>query len=269
MNVDFEKLLPFWFRPIDDIFDDFSKYQYGSKEDKSRRIFIDHNSDILAVAHLDTVQFPKIHKFSKQHIGGAGFDDRLGCAIAYTLSKSLGMDLLLCDEEETGNSTAQYHICKDYNWIVEFDRRDTEVVTYGLDNPDFVTELKKYWIIGIGSFTDICFLKTESCSFNLGIGMYYEHFPQSYFDIKKCNKQIETFIDFYKKNKDIKYKISPNKNNGFGHISRYDLFYESKVKNSDSLCDFCGNYAECEDVFGWSICEECFLGFASLYSLDT
>ena len=152
----------------------------------------------------------------------------------------------MTDHEENGMTTAKYHKLKDYNWIVEFDREGTDVVTYGLDSLEFRQQLTKYWEIGFGSFSDICDLDTDVCCFNLGIGHYNSHSKKAFVNIKKMKKQIETFRLFYEANKDTKYKREIRE-------SRKHIFYD----DADEICEFC-NMTCGVTVFGVSVCEDCF-----------
>ena len=58
----------FWFKPIDKIFSTFGDHVLDGNDPKKRRIFIDRGSDILFVAHLDTVLDPLFVKENKKRI---------------------------------------------------------------------------------------------------------------------------------------------------------------------------------------------------------
>jgi hypothetical protein len=245
--------LEFWFCKKKRIFRDFREYVLDKGDCKKRRIFIDRGGKILFVAHTDTVHKPALLGRIKDRVFATGGDDRLGCYLAYTLSEKLGADLLLTDNEETGQTTAQHHNCKDYNWIVEFDRAGTDVVSYDMDNKEFLAELGKHWKIGIGSFTDITMLDTEACCFNLGIGYYDAHGSFSYFIPAEMDLQVQKFLKFYEKNKDIKYvqDFKPRQDFGFNRQS-YGTGYD--------ICDYCGQETRWEDlkeVFGYYACKDC------------
>lgn len=237
--------LRYWLKPIDALFRDFDQYVLDKTDSEKHRIFIDRQSDILFVAHLDTVQKPKFIKQTKNRIYAQGLDDRLGCMLASELSKELNVDLLLLDHEEKCQSTAQYHECKDYNWICEFDRAGSDVVTYGQDSIDFLTALEQYWKIGIGAFSDICLLKSDACTINLGIGYEFAHSKDSYVDIKTMDRQIKLFRQFYAQHKDTKFER--------------DYSYEWDAPEYDYVnsCELCG-MANAIDVYGYMICQDCF-----------
>jgi hypothetical protein len=176
-----------------------------------RRIFIDNGAKVLFVAHLDTVQEPFFHGYNKkkQILICDGLDDRLGFYVACTLVNTykLKADILLCDNEEKGATTAQYHTCKEYNWIVEFDRTGYDVVTYNRDCPDLIKALTSYWKKGWGSFSDICAIGTKSACFNLGIGYTTAHAKKDIVNIKLHNEQINDFITFYYRFYNTAFKI--------------------------------------------------------------
>lgn len=219
-------------------------------DNESHRIFIDREASVLFVAHLDTIHPPKIRRAYKHILFAQGLDDRLGCMLAYTLSKELGVDLLITDHEERCATTAAYHDCKDYNWIVQFDREGIDVVTYGLDNSEFHQALSQLWTIGIGSYSDICDLKTDACCFNLGIGGYRSHQKTALVDMRETASQIDLFRQFYADNKDIRYTRDTT--------GQFDSPYEDYIFGvPDDLCELCG----CNNaitVFDYAICQDCF-----------
>lgn len=239
--------LNYWLQPINKIFKDFDKHILDKKNNRAHRIFIDKNSDVLFVAHLDTIQIPELLLQTKQKIYASGLDDRLGCWIAYLLSQELKADLLLTDHEEKYSSTAAYHICKDYNWIAEFDRAGGDVVTYDLDNPQFLAALKGFWPIGFGTFSDICFLETTACCLNLGIGFELSHSKNSFVDIKTVTNQITLFRQFFQQYKDTKFVCD---------LLKYDdEVYKSSEKMTN--CDICGR-PHSSYIYGYYFCRACF-----------
>ena len=198
--------LRWWLRPRRKIIRHFRNFVLDKQDFWKRRIFIDRGSKVLFMAHLDTVQTPKLVSATRHRIYAQGLDDRLGCMIASKLSLELGADLLLTDHEESAGTTARYHICKDYNWIVEFDRAGEDVVTYDLDSVEFRNAIRGYWHLYPGMYSDICELKTETCCMNLGIGYERAHSTDSYVTTKVFNRQIEAFRKFYAEYKDVEFK---------------------------------------------------------------
>jgi len=252
---DLSKRLKFWMQSKEAIFLHFSQNILGSKIEagkhskNSRRIFIDNGGDVLFVAHLDTVLPPKMKKCTKKRLHASGLDDRLGCLLAYELGTKLCADILLTDDEEKCTSTAQYHICKNYNWVVEFDRAGDDVVTYEDDSYAFQQVLFKYWNIGFGSYSDIADLPTTACCFNLGIGYQHAHSKDSYVDLKVLARQVEKFKEFYEKYRATKFVVDEK-------IEEQDALTHSFIY--DDACDVCGSIEQVEKVHNYLICYSCF-----------
>jgi hypothetical protein len=166
---------------------------------KTKYAFRDNNAPILLVAHIDTVQTPALND---DGLTGAGFDDRLGVYLADKLSMIYPktFDMLLCDYEETGQSTAQFFKpTHDYNFIIELDRAGSGYVDYGLASASFRATFEEYTGLkhSYGSFSDICMLDQCNCSkFNLGIGYELAHSKDSWFDPLTCILQIEAMLHF-------------------------------------------------------------------------
>jgi hypothetical protein len=245
-------------QPTDIIFKDLKEQGRQLGEGRTRRIFMDRGSKILFVAHLDTVCQPRMageDMQGRQH--GAGFDDRLGCKIAWQLGSEFECDVLLTDLEESGDSTAQHHELKNYNWICEFDRAGDDVVTYGMESERWLSVLGKYWDVHNGMFSDISFMKTECCAMNLGIGYEHAHSDNSYYDIAVVNEQIKLFRHFFAKQCNNKYIADPSRRDymqsvryGFGdYVGGY---YEEEF----GCCCVCGNYAD-ESIYELHLCEDC------------
>jgi hypothetical protein len=192
-------------------YDQETPVYFHSRKDKSKRyIYIQTspNSKVLAVGHTDYVVFqePKVtYNTSKIHCGQ--LDDRLGVwLISEVIPKMINpdqpFDILLTDLEEKGDSTAQHFVPpkdKQYNWMFEFDRRGTDMVMYDYETP----ELKKLWqsykfTVGMGSFTDICYLSHLHCAgFNIGTGYHGEHSQNCYADLFDTFRNVEKFLRFY------------------------------------------------------------------------
>jgi len=169
-------------------------------------------SKILAVAHLDFVSdgrfwFEHTKVDNKNWIVCPVLDDRLGVYTILDFLPTLGVevDVLFTEGEETGRSTAAlFHPKKDYNWVVEFDRKGTDVVTYEYDWED---KLKPYFDIGIGSYSDISDLNQLGCMcMNVGIGYHNEHTKYSFMVVEEWASQMRKFAAFYALNKNTHFK---------------------------------------------------------------
>ena len=258
--------IEYWLRPVSAIMADFRKFVLDPGT-KKHRIFIDNGSKILLIAHLDTVQTPCLKKAGKKRIHAAGLDDRLGCMLGWRLANELKVDLLLTDFEETGRTTAQWHACKEYNWVCELDRAGDDVVTYGMESPVWKALLEKYWDVGYGTYSDICELDTNACCFNLGIGYEHAHSPTSYYDKKVYRRQVEKFRLFYKKHNGTIYLRDKKLKRrglcfGFNNYSKYEkeqtyIDYPDygNLKDADE-CQICGSVFG-ERIFDHIVCETC------------
>lgn len=170
--------------------------------------FLDNDSDILAVGHIDTVNLPhKVRYHAKSNrIVSPNLDDRLGI---YTLLEVLPKynikpDILLTDNEEGMRSTSYYfNSRKEYKWIFELDRRENDVVLYQYENNDMIDLLESYgYEVGIGTYTDICDMDgLKTTCINFGIGYMEQHTLSCYADIWEVETCIKRFMNFYQHEK--------------------------------------------------------------------
>jgi hypothetical protein len=248
----------------------WKKYTDDVIEENGRKcIYIDNGSDVLAVAHLDTVIDPrKSFNFNEyvrdkiRYIKCPALDDRLGVYIITVLMPTLlgdhWADILLTDGEETGNSTADLFVSKfkgekEYNWMVEFDRsggvaeKEEDAVLYsyqfGGDADKFKDALKEsgYKKLGRGSFTDISSMQDmKAKAFNVAVGYYNNHTTKAYVIPYQTEIAVEKFLDFYVKNYGIKYEHTVTtysrrgydwRNHTYGSTSQVALPYGSVGKS--------------------------------------
>jgi len=176
---------------------------------------VDMKAPVLFVAHLDTVQKlmdPRSIRIDDNRIHATGLDDRLGCYLAFRLNL-LGIrgDVLLCDHEETNETTAKYfETDKHYNWVAEFDREGTQAVTYGDDSILFLKTLKKCGFKlnrGVGSDISELTLPNDPCMINIGVGYEKPHSLDSYLDISNLVSNVRKFSKFYRKYSSTSYII--------------------------------------------------------------
>lgn len=161
--------------------------------------FIDNDSPILAVAHLDSVMWAPPIKHGTLVIAPQ-LDDRLGAWVCMNLERwGIDADILFTDDEEIGWSTASYFKPqKQYNWIVEFDRAGTDVVLYHRHNQEYIDLLAEFeFSIGYGSYSDICDMDIGCFGFNVGIGYHKQHTRYCYADIDDTMWAVERFAEFY------------------------------------------------------------------------
>lgn len=170
----------------------------------------DNGSKVLAVAHLDSVQDHPTCQVTETEAGplvtSGALDDRLGAYVILDLLPRLGItcDWLLTTDEEIGASTASEFGWADderkpYNWMISFDRGGTDVVMY-----QYETDLLARMVedagarVGIGSFSDICYLDHLGCAgFNWGVGYQDYHGPRSHAWLMDTFRMVGSFVDFY------------------------------------------------------------------------
>ena len=243
-------------------FKDIAGEPIGNEKIKSRHLagihyYKDNGSNILAVAHLDSVVYE--NHFYKMTIAGCDYvynsrlDNRIGVFIITNLLPKLGLkfDWLLTTDEEIGCSTARDFISKkEYKWAFSFDRAGDDVVMYGFRDTDLVKRLtKSRFKIGVGSFSDICELDDLGCKcINFGSGITQEHSAWANVDITMMISQIRKFLRFYKSNKDIHLLHQASVMNM--HIQHYgwddDWNYNDKFSQAKpswvpaDICSACG-----------------------------
>lgn len=172
--------------------------------------YIDNNSDILAVCHLDTV-LQATPKVVGSKVIAPQLDDRLGAYILLDVLPKLGLkyDILLCDAEEIGRSTARDFIpTKNYRWAFEFDRMGTDAVLYDYElNPKWVKAVSNYAKVGCGSFSDISDLTDWGfCAVNWGCGYHLQHTYKCFADLNDTRKMVKAFAEFYDRYKKVRFE---------------------------------------------------------------
>jgi hypothetical protein len=180
-------------------------------------VYIDNGSPVLAVAHADVHPNIEDHLSFTQGSSEIGsdtlvyspyLDDRLGIYAIFEKLPDLGIDvdILITDGEEVGNSSAKdfsQDCYKDYNWIVEFDRKGDDVVLYEYKNRQMEKLLiQAGFIIGDGTRSDISHMQSLGVAcFNVGIGFHHEHYPDCWANLAILNRQLDRFEEFYRINK--------------------------------------------------------------------
>lgn len=218
------------------------------------------SAKILGIAHLDSVlnlsHFYHLTIDKQELVFNAQLDDRLGVYTLLDVLPKLGIqfDILLTEGEESGRSTAAHFTTdKQYNWMFSFDRHGEDVVLYQYDDSHMRDILKESkFKVGIGSFSDISFAEhLRIKGFNVGTGYEGEHDSMCYANMNILARQINRFVDFYEKNKDIHYPQI--KTSTKGHSSQFWHQYD------DLYCYLCGKNRgvhEIEDDL--YLCDGCF-----------
>jgi len=165
--------------------------------------FRDNDADVLAIAHLDHVEWTQPRKYGPI-VKAPQLDDRLGVWVLLNVLPRLGVkvDVLLTDNEEVGDSTGQYFE-GNYNWMFEFDRRGTDVVMYHYEEPYYLDLLEfAGFEPGWGSFSDISLMDHLGVvGFNFGTGYCNEHTCKCYADLRVTMAQAKRFAAFWQTHK--------------------------------------------------------------------
>lgn len=182
-------------------------------------IYIDNGSNVLGIAHLDSVQTTKhfymLNIDGKEYVFNAQLDDRLGAYTLLSLLPKLGItcDVLLTYGEETGKSTAQFFKpTKKYKWMFQFDRRGEDVARYMYAGEFLDERLRRAGFKDLqpGMKTDICYLESMGCSgFNVACGYEDEHSARASADMEMYTRQVEKFMAFYSKFKNLAFVHTP------------------------------------------------------------
>ena len=162
--------------------------------------YVDNGSNVLAVAHVDSVDCGLTRYKQRGTIAySTSLDDRLGVHVILDVLPTLGIlpDVLLTDDEEIGRSTAQEFIPhKQYNWMFQFDRRGQDAVHYEYNA--MAPHIREFFTLGQGSFSDICWLEHLGCAgLNIGTGYYHEHTRNSYANLEHTAAQVMRFENFW------------------------------------------------------------------------
>ena len=232
---------------------------YDVEENQVRKYKLDQRGgQIIGVAHCDYVErawsapvWLTKDGVRMNWIRAGQVDDRVGVWLLLDVLPNIeGMpifDVLLTDDEESGRSTAQnVRQAMRYHWSFQFDRHGTDFVTYDLASKKFVNKFKEMTGIplGIGSFSDICYLP-ESCNsrVNIGTAYYDEHNPDAYVNLDECARQVERFVQFASACADTEFPIG-GRSKGYirgesqrdSFSNRYDrMQYESREHKGKSI----------------------------------
>lgn len=170
--------------------------------------FRDNGSQVLAVAHLDTVvrnsqrSCSFVDTAAGEVVHSGALDDRLGAYVILDLLPKLGInvDLLLTTGEESARSTAEFfQPTKNYNWIIEFDRGGTDVVMYQFDDEETRDLVEMTGArVGEGIFSDICYLEHLGVkAFNWGVGYQDYHSTRSHAYLEDLFEMVNYFVEFH------------------------------------------------------------------------
>ncbi len=192
-----------YFKRKSDILAMFPMHQVHNQIKRERYVYVDNGAPSLLVAHIDTVQTPRLDSANR----GAGFDDRLGVYLGHTLATERPdlFDLLLTDYEECGRSTAEFfEPTHAYRLVVGLDREGDDYVDYGLASDELRDALARDGFIrGVGSYSDVCIMGHVRCNkFNVGLGIAGSHSAHSTFDQGVFERQTRRLMAFVERHRD-------------------------------------------------------------------
>lgn len=192
---------------------DMDTYRIEHRETDNFFAYKDNGSNILAVAHLDTVGLA--HQRACRFLDTEGgtvvysraLDDRLGAYIILDLLPALGVthDILLTVGEESGQSTAEFFDPpkgKQYDWMIEFDRGGTDVVMYQYDDKATRKLVQASGArVGDGIFSDIAYLEHLGIKgFNWGVGYRDYHGPRAHAYLDDTYAMVGSYLKFHAAN---------------------------------------------------------------------
>jgi len=242
------------------IFDDCQKLGGEIVGPKNQQhAYLDNGADILFVCHADTVFDRAKYGQDRQRLYSPNLDDRLGVYLVLDYFPHIGInaDILITENEEIGRSTAENFMPKkQYNWIVEFDRRGSGVVVYDYDNPDWLDAITRHFTIQQGSFSDISLLENlKTSAVNIGIAYHHEHTRRCYCRLSELYRQLQKFVAFYRENCKIRYAHEPKQ---FG-LFDYD---NQPVETIIAYCGDCDTYLDNDEIIDCgdvgTICGYCY-----------
>lgn len=198
----------------------------------------ERGSDILFVAHLDTVVEPKqrMCAFADTAAGpvvhSGALDDRLGAYIGLELLPALGIqhDILLSVGEESGRSTAEFfETDKRYNWVIEFDRGGTDVVMYQFEDLETRELVEKSGAsVGEGILSDITYMDGLGVkAFNWGVGYRDYHGLRSHAYLNDTFRMVGHYLRFHEANHDVRL---PHEGWSYGRRDFWWDEYEDKLR---------------------------------------
>lgn len=195
--------------------EDFSDYaQRYDLEDglNGRKRFFyyqDNGSDILAIAHLDSVQHDVLCQVTDTAAGllatSGALDDRLGAYVILEMLPKLGIEcdwLLTTDEEICATTADEFFVDKSWNWMISFDRGGTDVVMYEYETAELRTLVEAAGArVGIGSYSDICELEHLGIAgFNWGVGYADYHSARAHAWLEDTFRMVARFVKFWQAN---------------------------------------------------------------------
>lgn len=176
-------------------------------DDGKKMWFKDNGSNVLFVAHVDSVQnyyeLDTVKLKEDTLIFCPTLDDRLGVYVGlYWLPKAgIKPDILLTTDEEKMKSTGHwFNPPKKYNWMFMFDRKGDGAVVYNYGSEQLKYKLGKHGFeVSTGTYSCIKDMQHMNCvGINFGVGYTDNHSTFAYASRKTLESQLRKFRDFWK-----------------------------------------------------------------------
>jgi hypothetical protein len=200
----------------------------SKRKDKKRILFVAHRDTVIGPEKGLTKGNQKVQRYFKDAaeteieplydtLTSPCFDDRLGIFTGVYMFPHIGIDadILLTTDEEIGQSTAgnaSLSVIKEligwtgedtpYSHIVEFDRRGEDVVAYHYEDDtkeweEMEEDLKRAgFVIGVGTFSDICSLNFLAKGINVAVGYHNEHSVDSTCEVEEYLRNLYRYKKF-------------------------------------------------------------------------
>jgi len=238
--------------------------------------FIDNDSSVLGVVHLDTVAMGKPKTSIKKTISGdtvinsINLDDRLGLWILLDVLPKMGVvvDVLLTDHEEEGRSTSMFFDPKKkkYNWMFQFDRRAHAcAVLYQYESKEIREILEEYGFdVQRGTFSDISYLDGLGCvGINFGCGYVDEHTSRCMARLSWVDVAVKMFVEFFNDFKDIKmpyvFKLAPAYHQRLPLVGGASGLKVTTNQVSSNICPWCSVEMTYDEMLRFGVCEDCYM----------
>jgi hypothetical protein len=236
----------------------------ASYQDKLTK-FENGEQKVKPVYYAPSFLSPARREGSNRIVSGA-LDDRLGVAIILDIlphfMPEFAFDILLTDDEETGNSTArdfsqdylaggewgEYIDSRllNYQFIFEFDRMGVDAATYDFGNSKASNLLSDTgWEESQGSFTDICDLDSfDLWACNFGCGYHNQHTRSCSVDLRELYINLLKFSYFVEELGDtVLYNEPKPRYRGWSNAYNY-----SKSSKVDSYAPY-ETYVDDDDYY--------------------
>ena len=196
---------------------------------------------ILAVAHTDHLGTGKVTVEKNGTVVSSALDDRLGVYAALECLPTMGVecDVLLCDDEESANSSMNgvgMGFLAKYNWIIELDCSGVRAVTYDFDS--MLGVLPTVWDdVSRGAFSDITSIEHVSPvgAFNAGVGYHMQHTERCHVKMPEFMTAMGRIKRFYDMYQDVRFEEKQaQENREMGMVAENKVsFYKYNAQDRD------------------------------------